>query len=45
MTDIIEKLELITPDVIENQKKKKSKVTEISKWPGLIVTDKDKVLK
>ncbi|PNY20538.1 Virulence-associated protein E [Streptococcus parauberis] len=45
MTDIIEKLELITPDVIENQKKKKSNVTEISKWPGLIVTDKDKVLK
>lgn len=45
MTDIIEELELITPDVTEKPKQKKSNITEISKWPGLIVTEKDKVLK
>lgn len=45
MTDVLEELDLITNDVTEDKKNKKSNVTDISKWAGLIVTEKDKVQK
>ncbi|WP_037583107.1 hypothetical protein, partial [Streptococcus iniae] len=45
MTDIIEELDELVPEKVEKNKKEKSNITPISKWPGLIVTDKDKVIK